>query len=115
MSFDICVSERDVFPWLSSPVHLPGAMSRNCHLCGKHCMSQTALQYHMNAHTGEKPYKCDVCGKGFTQKGNLKIHERVHTGEKPYKCSMCGNAYSQSGDLARHRKVKHSGVDRYSS
>ncbi len=96
----VLVSEQEVFPQMT-----PTTPSRNCYFCGKCFMSQRDLRYHMNAHTGEKPYKCGICGKGFTQKANLKMHERVHTGEKAYKCSVCGNSYTPDIWLTIQRPI----------
>lgn len=42
-----------------------------------------SFQYHMNHHTGEKPYKCKYCDKTFATTGNLYTHKlRVHANGK---------------------------------
>lgn len=41
------------------------------------------FQFHMNQHTGAKPYKCPFCDKSFASSGNCYSHRnRMHPEEK---------------------------------
>lgn len=40
------------------------------------------LQFHINQHTGARPYQCPYCPKAFASSGNCFSHrKRMHPGE----------------------------------
>ena len=50
-----------------------------CNLCNKGFISQSALEMHLNVHTGAKPFRCDVCPAKFNHRSNLQRHlKTVH-------------------------------------
>lgn len=65
------------------------------------------LQEHMNAHTGETPYKCQVCGREFREKVHLRQHKWTHSTEK-FLCPVCGNHFNRKGNMTEHIKKYHS-------
>ncbi|XP_039598895.1 zinc finger protein 761-like [Polypterus senegalus] len=81
---------------------------KKCLECGKHFTRQSALNEHMNIHTGEKTYCCSECGKSFQKRSNLQIHRRIHTGEKPHCCPECGKSFITRSNLVNHRRI-HTG------
>lgn len=41
------------------------------------------LQFHINQHTGAKPYQCPFCDKSFASSGNCYSHRsRMHPGRR---------------------------------
>ncbi|KAL1708598.1 hypothetical protein EV121DRAFT_277104 [Schizophyllum commune] len=44
--------------------------------CPRRFSQATALQDHINVHTGARPHKCPECFKGFANAGNLHHHRR---------------------------------------
>ncbi|KAL1761577.1 hypothetical protein FB107DRAFT_201036 [Schizophyllum commune] len=44
--------------------------------CTQRFSQATALQDHINVHTGARPHKCPECSKGFANAGNLHHHRR---------------------------------------
>lgn len=55
-----------------------------CRFCAKVFGSDSALQIHLRAHTGERPFKCNICGNRFSTKGNLKVHFQRHKDKYPH-------------------------------
>ncbi|KAM4051776.1 uncharacterized protein ACNLHF_025798 [Anomaloglossus baeobatrachus] len=82
--------------------------SFSCPECGKCFSWKSHLDWHLKAHTGEKPFSCSECGKCFGWKSNLTSHIKTHTGEKPFSCSECGKCFSWKTNLNSHIKT-HTG------
>lgn len=51
-----------------------------CNVCSKWFPRPSGLATHMNAHTGDKPYKCPApaCNKSFMVRSNAKRHLKIH-------------------------------------
>ncbi|NXX38243.1 ZNF81 protein, partial [Tricholaema leucomelas] len=49
-----------------------------CRDCRKSFTSRTALSFHRNIHTGERPYICSECGRGFASNSALNLHCQNH-------------------------------------
>ncbi|KAL4258229.1 hypothetical protein AB1N83_009607 [Pleurotus pulmonarius] len=46
-----------------------------CHLCSSSFTAKHNLDYHLRAHTDQRPFKCDICpGATFRTKSDLKRH-----------------------------------------
>ncbi|XP_030608525.1 zinc finger protein 91-like [Archocentrus centrarchus] len=149
-------SEHDDYPSLSlKPSHLCTDCGRffhrrkphtcehkikpySCNVCGKRCVSETALSSHNRIHdenyehrfkycraafkkkveklaheqahqTQEKPYKCPDCSQTFTTYKKRKVHLKVHRGPKLLKCHVCGMDFNRRQALHRHSSV-HTGA-----
>ncbi|KAL1738031.1 hypothetical protein HDZ31DRAFT_51580, partial [Schizophyllum fasciatum] len=53
---------------------------RLCSECGKRFTRPSALQAHMNSHTGAKPFRCGApgCDAAFATRSNMLRHRRLH-------------------------------------
>ncbi|CAH1776371.1 unnamed protein product, partial [Owenia fusiformis] len=51
-----------------------------CKICLRYYTKSSSLKYHMNTHTGLKPYVCSVCNKGFPHPSNLLQHNKRYHG-----------------------------------
>lgn len=95
---------------------------KSCHMCQKEFKSVQSLQYHLNWHTGDKPYKCQVgCEKLFSNPHHRRKHEKMcgpvvvrdeaaeqeSDATKRYACDQCSRKYGAMGHLLRHKKACH--------
>ncbi|XP_042284680.1 myoneurin-like [Thunnus maccoyii] len=110
----------------------------SCNICGKRCVSETALNSHSRVHddnyehrckychvtfktkvdkitheqihlTQGKPYKCPDCSETFATNKERRIHLEDHRGPRQLKCDICGFEFDRPRSLRRHLLV-HSGV-----
>ena len=76
-------------------------------ICAKAFKNNRALKFHMNSHTGERPYKCDKCGAAFLRPTNLANHVVIHRNEK-FTCEVCARSFVHKRSFDRH-KLLHTG------
>ena len=53
------------------------------------------------------PKPCPTCNKVFFTNETLAYHMNVHTGAKPFKCFYCENAYQNRSNRNNHIKKSH--------
>ncbi|XP_052763566.1 zinc finger protein 84-like [Mya arenaria] len=77
-----------------------------CELCPFVGVSASALQLHVNRHTGLKQFTCHDCSKSFVSKGSLDRHvAAVHSDIRPFQCHKCEKAFKVKDNLTKHLKV----------
>ena len=103
-----------------------------CYICCYRSDSKANFSYHMNTHTGTKPFnckdcmetyshpaslskhrkthlplqlKCDFCPRMFTFTWQKDHHMNNHTGAKPYECDQCHQRFNQISHLNQHRDI----------
>ena len=55
----------------------------------------------------KKTIPCPTCNKTFPDQENLNYHMNVHSGAKPYKCFYCEAAYQNKSNRLNHMKKSH--------
>lgn len=94
-----------------------------CDICKKMFGAKSSLEYHLKAHSSERPFPCDICGARFKYKRNVykhilyvhKGHKKVKKPENPDKiplcqCEICGKSfYSRFGYSSHIKKIHGNG------
>ncbi|CAH1777395.1 unnamed protein product [Owenia fusiformis] len=57
-----------------------------------------------------RKWKCTICLKTFMQKCHLGYHMNTHTGHKPYVCSICNQGFPSPAGLSQHMKNHHNAL-----
>lgn len=66
------------------------------------------LEYHLNNHTGAKPFKCDQCSYTCVNKSMLNSHMKSHSDIYQYRCANCSYCTKYCHSLKVHlRKYRH--------
>ncbi|XP_029308598.1 zinc finger protein 484-like [Cottoperca gobio] len=74
-----------------------------CNICGKRCVSETALNTHSRIHDGNYEYQCKYCCVTFKTKVGKITHEQIHLTEgKPYKCPDCSETFATNKQRRIH-------------
>ena len=78
--------------------------------CGKAFLSKIRFGFHVNNHTGQKPYTCSNCHRAFQSCYKKTQHEKLCTNEKEIKCGICNVKFTDSQSLRRHDNSTHKGI-----
>ena len=85
--------------------------TRICESCDKKFMPRGILKKHIVFHSGEKPSSCANSLMQLSGGSHMESHIEADTGEKPYKrkhCKLCDNCFTEAIVLKIH-KFCHSG------
>ena len=75
-----------------------------CYICGYCSNMRARFSYHMNSHTGTKPFQCKICLQSFTQPQNLYVHRKTHSPPE-FKCDFCPKMFTLKGSRDAHMNV----------
>ncbi|XP_053406962.1 zinc finger protein 2-like isoform X4 [Mercenaria mercenaria] len=83
-----------------------------CHDCGKFYSSTSSLNVHRQKLHSDRKYYClaENCSYVGTSKQALDFHMNMHSGSKPYSCKHCGKSYHRKDSCSRHQLLCVSGV-----
>lgn len=78
----------------------------SCNICGKRCVSPSALSTHSRIHEDSYEYRCKYCHGTFRTKADKMTHEQTHFTEgRPYKCTDCPKAFASIKERRAHLEV----------
>lgn len=83
-----------------------------CGYCDKSYATKYALNGHINAHIGVKPFKCKLCDMRFPDPQSKKKHEMRHDSKRPYECDICLKGFYTRTKLKEHERI-HTGERPY--
>lgn len=83
-----------------------------CGYCDKSYATKYALNGHINAHIGVKPFKCKLCDMRFPDPQAKKKHEMRHDSKRPYECDICLKGFYTRTKLKEHERI-HTGERPY--
>lgn len=75
--------------------------------CRKLFFRQSNYQYHLNTHSGHKPFKCEGCDKTFHSEYTKNSHEKDCLYNTEYICEICDSAFKQRSGLHNHKQAEH--------
>lgn len=64
-----------------------------CYICGFYSDVRGLFFYHMNLHTGAKPFKCTECPQTFPHPTDLRQHRKTHVPQE-LKCKFCPKVFA---------------------
>ena len=93
--------------------HNPGNLGLPCDLCDRRFVSKTALEEHINTHTGIRSFVCFACSKGFLHRGSLDRHMKRCVDAEDYTCSRCSKSFSSATVLKDHIEGVHDNIAKW--
>ena len=113
--FPGCDYKAKLAKWLRGHenIHDPDRKKeKQCLFCADRFFNFQALQTHIKAHLGEKPYQCSFpnCSVKRVYKSSITAHERTHRDEKNYSCNHDGCTYKtkSAASLTVHKDIHRS-------
>lgn len=82
-----------------------------CDVCGVQLSTYASLKNHKKTiHEKIKAFQCTECPKKFSAKHTLEFHLNTHSGIKPYGCKFCSFKASDRSSISKHQKKLHPGM-----
>lgn len=81
-----------------------------CDICNIQLSTYASLKNHKKTiHDKIKAFACTKCPKKFSAKHTLEFHLNTHSGIKPYGCKWCSFKASDRSSISKHQKKIHPG------
>lgn len=94
--------------WEHMRLHIKPEKLLTCPKCPFITEYKHHLEYHLNNHTGAKPFKCTECSYTCVNKSMLNSHMKSHSNIYQYRCADCGYVTKYCHSLKVHlRKYEH--------
>lgn len=82
-----------------------------CDICNIQLSTYASLKNHKKTiHDKIKAFACTECPKKFSAKHTLEFHLNTHSGVKPYNCKWCSFKASDRSSVSKHQKKLHPGM-----
>ncbi|XP_076064149.1 uncharacterized protein LOC143038601 isoform X1 [Oratosquilla oratoria] len=77
-----------------------------CHQCGRSFFTKSELNYHLNTHTGFRPFKCPVCEDTYMSSSSLRYHLQKHS-NSIFTCQHCPAKFKNYVGWSSHLRRVH--------
>ena len=95
--------------WMHLNLHVKADKILRCNQCEFVTTHKHHLDYHVNNHSGTKPYSCQHCDYRSLTKTMLKSHLKSHSTNYEYQCGDCKYLTKYSHSMKQHlNKYNHS-------
>jgi uncharacterized Zn-finger protein len=82
-----------------------------CDICSLQLSTYASLKNHKKTiHEKIKRFSCTECNKAFSAKHTLQFHLNSHSGRKPFSCKFCSFKASDRSSVSKHQKKLHAGM-----
>lgn len=79
-----------------------------CDICNLQLATYASLKNHIKTiHEKVRAFACTECPKKFSQKHTLQFHMNLHTGQKPFGCKFCKFKAADRSSISKHQKKMH--------
>lgn len=93
--------------WKHNATHIRPERRLECPKCPFVTELKHHLRFHIDNHTGKKPYACTECTYSCVNKSMLKSHEKSHLDILQYRCADCSFAAKYYHSLKKHLQQLH--------
>ncbi|XP_052773423.1 zinc finger protein 184-like isoform X2 [Mya arenaria] len=78
--------------------------------CDKVFFRKALYEYHLNKHSGKKPFTCDLCHQSYHNEFSMRYHRKMCQVSTTYQCPECDAEFKRKASLDDHHQAFHTQV-----